>query len=192
MLTVILTGGSSRRMGRDKALLPYGGGTLLQYLIDQYAALGPVAVSVNAAGRFPFTGAVELVDAYPGAGPLNGILSAFAATDAAELFLTATDLPFGEAALARRLAALRGSADACLLRWDSAKIEPLFAVYGRTCAPAAKECLAAGKRSFFDLLAAVEPRYVSPAELPELALEHILTNVNTPEDYARLRQGEET
>ena len=51
MLTVILTGGSSRRMGRDKALLPFGDGTLLQTLIDRYAALGPVGVSVDAAGR---------------------------------------------------------------------------------------------------------------------------------------------
>ena len=41
MLTVIMTGGASRRMGRDKAMLPWQGKTLLQTLIDRYsAALG--------------------------------------------------------------------------------------------------------------------------------------------------------
>ena len=77
MLTVILTGGASRRMGRDKAMLPCAGRTMLQYLIDKYSVLGPVAVSVNAAGRFPFTGARELPDRWPNAGPLNGIAAAF-------------------------------------------------------------------------------------------------------------------
>ena len=43
MHTVILAGGGSRRMGRDKALLPWAGGTLLQSQIDRFAPLGPVS-----------------------------------------------------------------------------------------------------------------------------------------------------
>ena len=188
MLTVILTGGGSRRMGRDKATLPFGGGTLLQALIDKYAVLGPVAVSVNEKGRFPFTGAVELVDRWPDLGPLNGIVSAFAETDAPELFLTATDLPYGDPALVRRLAELRGEADACILKRGKKGMEPLFAVYGRRCGAAASACLSEGKKSFFDMLEGLNVRLVLPEELPEFDLDHILTNVNTPEDFNALLQ----
>lgn len=186
MLTVILTGGGSRRMGRDKAMLPFGGTTLLQTVIDRYTRLGPVAVSVNAAGRFPFHGAAELVDRWPDLGPLNGIVSAFAETDADEIFLTATDLPYGDCALVQRLAALRGDADACILRRGKKGMEPLFAIYGRACGEAAKACLAAGKKSFFDMLEGLRVRYVQPEELAEFDLDHILTNVNTPEEFAAL------
>ena len=80
MLTVILTGGASRRMGRDKAMLKLGGKTMLQHLIDKYSTLGEVAVSVNERGRFPFAGARELADEFPDMGPLNGLVSAFSKT----------------------------------------------------------------------------------------------------------------
>ena len=184
MLTVILAGGASRRMGRDKALLPCGSTTLLQYLIGKYASLGPVAVSVNQAGKFPFSGAAELVDRYPDCGPMNGLLAAFEETDAAEVLLTAVDLPAGSAALALRLSELRGEADACVLRRGKKGVEPLFAVYGRGCGTAARDCLAAGKKSMFDLFERVRTRYVLPEELPEFDLDRLLVNLNTPEDYA--------
>jgi len=186
MLTVILTGGGSRRMGQDKALLPFGGKTLLQTLIDLYSPMGPIAVSVNEAGRFPFTGAVELADRWPDLGPLNGLYSAFSETGAQELFLTATDLPFGDPALVQRLAEMRGEADACILKRGKKGMEPLYAVYGARCGAAAEACLSQGKKSFFEMLDGLQVRYVLPEELPEFDLDRILTNVNTPEEYAAL------
>lgn len=185
MLTVILAGGASRRMGRDKATLPYCGGTLLQYQIDRYRPLGTVAVSVASKGAFPFTGALELVDRYPDAGPQNGILSGFS-TGAPELLLTAVDLPCSDPALAMRLAALRGTADICVLRRGTKGLEPLFAVYGEGCAAAAETCLRAGKRAMTELFQLCSVRYVLPEELPEFNLDRCLRNINTPEDYALL------
>jgi len=187
MLTVILSGGGSRRMGRDKAMLPFEGKTLLQASIDKYLELGPVAVSVNEAGRFPFVNATELVDRWPDLGPLNGIISAFEETDAAEIFLTATDLPFGDPALVRRLSELRGDADACILKHGKKGIDPLFSVYGRGCYAAACACLAAGKKSFVDMLQGLNVRFVHSEELPEFDLDRVLTNVNTPEEFEKLK-----
>lgn len=186
MLTVILSGGASRRMKRDKAMLPFGGTTLLQYLIDRYSAIGPVAVSVNRAGKYPFSGALELTDRFPDCGPLNGLVSVFAETDAEEVLLTAVDLPFGEPTLGLRLSELRGDADLGILRCGKKGLEPLYAVYGRRCGAAAEACLAHGKKSMFDLLELVNVRYVEPTELPEFDLEYILTNMNTPEEYRAL------
>jgi len=189
MLTVILTGGASRRMGKDKALLPYRGKTLLRHLIDVYAPYGEVAVSVREKGLFPCENAAELPDLYPDCGPLNGILSGFLAFDVPELFLTAVDLPFGSPALALRLSGLRGDADACILRRGKKGMEPGFAIYGRGCMDAARDCLAGEDHSFFRMLEHRNVRYVAPEELPEFDLSEILTNVNTPEDYARLPEN---
>ena len=60
-ICVILAGGQSRRMGRDKAALPLGEGTFLTRLIEAYSPAFPVYVSVGAADRFPHPGAGELV-----------------------------------------------------------------------------------------------------------------------------------
>ena len=183
MLTVILTGGASRRMGRDKATLAWNGTTMLQALIDRYAALGPVAVSVDRAGRFPFRGAVEFADRFPGMGPLNGLVSGFESTDEPFLLLTATDLPFGDPALAKYLQEHIGDAGAAVLRRGVKGTEPLFAVYARKALPEARDCLASGKKSFRDLFERIKVHFVLPEELPGLDIEHVLTNVNTPEEY---------
>lgn len=186
MLTVILTGGASRRMGRDKAMLPWNGETMMQSLINKYGkSLGPVAVSVNEPGRFAFQGAAELVDEYPNMGPLNGIVSGFEHSDEELMLLTGTDLPFGESGLAERLCELMGSADACVMRRGVKGMEPLFAIYRRSCLLPAKSCLAAGKKSFRDLFAHISVRYVQPEELPGFDLDKILMNVNTPEEYRK-------
>lgn len=174
-------------MGRDKAALPYGGSTFLQTLIDRYAqCIGPVAVSVDRTGRFPFTGAAELPDPYPGQGPLNGILAAFTQTNAEEIFLTATDIPHGDPSLALTLSALRGDADACVPRRGVKGREPLFAIYGRSCLEACLALMERGGRSFAELFAILRVRSVRPEELPEFSWEHILTNVNTPAEYGKI------
>ena len=188
MLTVILTGGASRRMGRDKAMLPYKGTTMLQYLIDKYSLFGPVVVSVNEAGRFPFTGACEAVDRYPNLGPLNGIVSGFGETEEQLMFMTGTDLPFGDTALVEKLLSLMESADACIIRQGKKDFEPLFALYRRSCAAKAEECLAAGKKSIREMLDSLSVRYVSPEELPGFDLGHILMNVNTMDEYSLISQ----
>ena len=188
MLTVILTGGGSRRMGRDKAMLPLGDKTMLQYLIDKYSAsLGEVAVSVNKKSRFPFEGAGEIVDPYPDMGPLNGIVSAFAEYENDMIFVTGTDLPFGEPKLALRLAELMGEADACIMRRGKKGFEPLFAIYRRVCGEKADECLTQGKKSIRDLLEMINVRYVDSDELAEFDLDKILMNVNTEEEYENMK-----
>ena len=188
MLTVILTGGGSRRMGRDKAMLSVGDKTMLQYLIDKYSTtLGEVAVSVNKMSRFPFEGATEIVDRYPDMGPLNGLVSAFAEHKDDVIFVTGTDLPFGEPKLALRLAELMGDADACIMRRGKKGFEPLFAIYRRVCGEKADECLAQGKKSIRDLLEKVNVRYVESEEIAEFDLEKILMNVNTEEEYENMK-----
>lgn len=105
MIAVILSGGQSRRMGRDKALLEFDGKPMLRHLVELYRPwFDGVYVSVNQAGRFDTAGAGEIVDRRPGIGPLAALESIFLETDAEIAFLTATDLPFGDPETARQLA----------------------------------------------------------------------------------------
>ena len=190
MLTVILAGGQSRRMGRDKAMLPWGEETLLQRLIDRYSVLGPVAVSVDRPGRFNFRGAMELCDIWPGMGPVNGLVSAFSDTDAELIFLTATDIPNGSASLAQRLSQLVSGHDACVIL-SGGEPEPVFAVYSRSCLAAAAENMQAGMRSFRQLFRRLDVKILTAADLPDFELPRLLMNMNTPDSFDawRLENG---
>ena len=172
MLTVILTGGSSRRMGKDKAALPLAGKTMALYIAERYRELGPVAFSVNRRGRFPAGEYRELVDRYPGCGPMNGLLSAFLETEEGVIFLTAADMPAGEPMAVRYLLERLGQHDACLFAG-----EPLFGVYRRSCLPAAERCMEEGIYSLRSFLARIDALEL-PAEGPEF-----LINLNTPAEY---------
>lgn len=188
LTTVILTGGASRRMGRDKGSLPVGEGTLLDYLAGRWKGVfSGVAVSVGEHPRLLSEDVTPLTDHFPGAGPMAGLeagLSAFSGG----VFLTAVDMPFGDPDLARDLAARRGEDDVCLIRRANGRLEPLFAVYGPKCLPAVRACLSAGERSFVHgLFPKVKVRLVEEADLPGFDLERVLRNVNRPEDWAEVR-----
>src|SRR5262245_52595098 len=80
----VLAGGKSRRMGRDKALLPWGKVSLLEHMTQLLSTV---------AGRVQVVGRAELPDIVSGKGPLGGILTALEATDRDANLFVAVDLP---------------------------------------------------------------------------------------------------
>src|SRR2546423_4029988 len=80
----VLAGGKSTRMGRDKALLEWGGQTLLDHMLN---LLREVAHPVQVAGRDP------LPDRLPGLGPLSGIATGLEASSTDANLFVAVDLP---------------------------------------------------------------------------------------------------
>lgn len=185
MLAVILIGGQSSRMGRDKAMLTVDGKPMALLLAERFASAGfDTAFSVDRAGRFPIDCGREFVDAFPGQGPLNGLYGAFTQTEAPCVLLMGTDLPSADPALAKRLEALCGDHDACMIRRCDGTVETLFGVYSRTCLPVVTECLREGRRAVRAALDKLHVRYVDETELPEWDIPRVLQNVNTPEAFA--------
>ena len=91
----VLTGGASRRMGTDKALVEVDGRALALRVADALRAAG--ASRVVAVGgdleRLQALGLEAVPDLHPGEGPLGGILTALAATDQDVVVVLACDLP---------------------------------------------------------------------------------------------------
>ncbi len=89
----ILTGGESRRMGRDKATLPIEGVPMAARIARSIA---PVTSAVVAIGRpepaLDEAGLTVIADAHPGEGPLGGILTAFAWSPCPVVVVVACDL----------------------------------------------------------------------------------------------------
>ena len=184
MTTVILTGGKSTRMGRDKALLKLNGENLSLGLADRFSqALGPAMFSVDKAGRFPCGDYPEIADSYPGRGPMNGIISGLRHTGDDHILLLATDMPYADPALAQELERRLGGHDICAIRRKSGHIETLFAVYGRRCLETALWCIDAGYSSILAVYDRLDALLLDEDEIHGFDLDTALFNMNTPESY---------
>jgi molybdopterin-guanine dinucleotide biosynthesis protein A len=104
---LVLVGGSSSRMGRNKALLPVGGVPLIERVV---AALRPLATDIllmtNEPAPYAHLGLPCIPDEQPGYGPLMGLYSGLKAVRHEAVLLVACDMPFLNPALLARLVEL--------------------------------------------------------------------------------------
>lgn len=155
---VLLAGGRSSRMGRDKAMLPVDGGPLWRRQWDLLAAAGASERLLSVRGDQAWVPAevATVRDAVPGAGPLAGIAAGLAAMRGTHLLVLAVDLPRMEAAWFERLAA-GCSPGIGAAGWHDGFFEPLAAIYPRELAAPASAALARGEYALQRFIAAAGP-----------------------------------
>ena len=128
----VVAGGRSSRMGRDKALLPYGERTLLEHAIAQTRRVtSDVAVLAGPLRRYEGFGQAVVEDVVCGVGPLGGLYSALlsASVDGRErIFWLAVDLPLVPAEFLASLTSELDRADVVMARTDRG-LEPLCAAF---------------------------------------------------------------
>ena len=180
----VVAGGRSTRMGRDKALLPWGGGTLLDHALARLrAVVDEVYILCGPTPRYEDRGVPLVLDAVDDAGPLAGLDAALGATGGRPAVFLGVDLPFVTPDVLRRLLeALTG--------WDAVvpvpggRPEPLCAVYGPGCAAAVRTRLATGERRMTSFWPDVDVRELGAADLAGLGDPgQLFRNVNTPDDF---------
>ncbi|MFI5402286.1 MAG: molybdenum cofactor guanylyltransferase [Planctomycetota bacterium] len=180
---LVLCGGFSRRMGRDKASLPFGSETLLERTVRIVGAVVPEVWVVAREGQ-GVRGQFQIArDPAEGDGPLAGLAAGLAAMQAERAFLTSCDVPFLRPALVRRLLDLsRGHA--ATVPFVGGHHMVTAAVYSKAALPAAKRLLAAKRLRPLFLVEELKARIVTEEELrdadPNL---ESFRNCNTPEEY---------
>ncbi|HWG71115.1 MAG TPA: molybdenum cofactor guanylyltransferase [Steroidobacteraceae bacterium] len=179
---LILAGGSSSRMHRDKAALRYGGKSQLDRVFElAQRHLAEVFVSVRADQVAEPTRAQHamILDSIEGTGPIVGIRSGLAEFPGDAWLVIACDLPFlSDAALSRLLRERDSSVLATAYRSAHDGLpEPLCAIWEPAAAAALADYQAGGgtcPRKFL---------IRHPARLLEPDDSRALDNVNTPEEY---------
>ncbi|ABB31302.1 formate dehydrogenase family accessory protein FdhD [Geobacter metallireducens RCH3] len=188
---VILAGGQSRRMGSNKALLPYKGGRFIEAIHRQLAEIfDEVLLVTNNPEQYDFLPCRKVADIHPGMGALAGIHAGLhhAANPAA--FMVACDMPYLNSDLIRHLATL-ADPGGVLIPESPAGLEPLHAVYGKGCLAAIETTLLSGERRIVSFFGRTNVNRVNAEQValfdPDYAT---FSNINTPVDYYRLRDGE--
>ncbi len=194
MNAIILAGGRGRRIGGiAKAFLRLGDATFIDRILSVLAPLfDAVVIAASDPGPFARLGARVVSDEKEGMGPLMGLYTGLKASDSERSFVTTADTPLLQAGLVRRLVEESeeeseeesDGCDALVPSWERG-LEPLCAVYARSCIPAIEKVLDQGRIiAFYPLVRVrVVPEHAVRQSDPQ-GLSFL--NVNTREDYERL------
>ena len=187
---LVLCGGKSRRMGRDKALLSFSEGST--QLERTARLLGATCDAVFCSARseqaeaYAVLGGVPVIpDVFLDAGPLGGLLSAMRSHPHAAWLVVAVDLPrLDLCCLSRLLQEREPLRFATVYRsQDQAFLEPLCAVYEPKFLPAGLAALGLGMTCPGRVLESLRIK-----EAHQQSSSAALANVNTPVDYEQVRR----
>jgi molybdopterin-guanine dinucleotide biosynthesis protein A len=193
MLTLVIqAGGESRRMGRDKALVPFLGQALIQRVLARLAGIADeVIVTTNRPQDYAFLGLPLHADIHPGHGALGGLHTALAGAHHPLVAVVACDMPFASPKLLTWQARLLQAENADVaIPLQPGGYEPLHAVYRReTCLPAIEWALQNDQWKLISWFPRVRLREITAAECTQCDPGGWpFANVNTPEELAEAEE----
>lgn len=184
---VLLAGGYSRRMGSDKASLPWGRASLLQHQAATLRATGARdwILACRPEQQFALPGFKLVPDPEPDRGPMAALANVWKHTQTDVLLVLAVDMPFAPAAWLRQLAIMADREGQSVLPASDSVYEPLAAAWHRSCLPHWHSALKSSRRSFQTL----SKELAAYGKLREITIgkeeTRWLTNLNCPADFSR-------
>ena len=177
-------------MGRDKALLPLGGKPLIEHVLERVSGLGDeILITTNKPDEYAFLGLRMVADHQPGAGALDGLLTALEAARCERVLLLACDMPFVSRPLLDHMLGIDSDSEVVIPRREG-KLQPLHAIYATSCAASVREALGSGEKRMISFFPSVQTWIVEQEILDRYDPNGLsFFNVNTPDD---LEQAEQT
>ncbi|MCS6830722.1 MAG: molybdenum cofactor guanylyltransferase [Armatimonadota bacterium] len=186
-VAVVLAGGESRRMGRDKALLEWHGRPLLEHVLGRLRGAFEKLVVVG--GRIEWVRLPDVLwipDEEPGAGAAAAILTALRHLQQ-PCFVCACDMPFVHAEMGRWLAEKASGATAHVPRWQG-QAQPLHAAWFPGATPFLHESLQMGESALWRILQRMGEagtlQWVDEEAVRRFDAEgRCFVNLNTPQEW---------
>lgn len=176
----ILAGGSSKRMGRDKALLKIGGLTIIERIICVISPIFKELIIVaKATEKLHYPGIKVVKDLNDFQNPIVGIYTALKAAKFSRCFVFACDMPFLNPELIRYMVSIHTGCD-IIIPQDTSGEHPLHSIYSKRCLAAIKSRIHQKDFKVGDVLKLFKVRRLTNRILLELDPEQTaLFNINT-------------
>ena len=192
---VILAGGESRRMGRNKALMRLGDGTLISRTLKRLQIVTDEIILIsNSAHLYTELSVQVYEDLIPDSGALGGVYTglSYAANNA--VLCVACDMPFLQPKLMTFLLSVLEEHDAVVpytreMKQSNPKLQTLCAVYSRRCAQTMHRMLGEGELRLHALCDRATVRMVPPDEWQNFDPKGLsFVNINTREDFEKVKE----
>jgi molybdopterin-guanine dinucleotide biosynthesis protein A len=185
---VLIAGGKSRRMGRDKRFLPLVGKTLFHRTLEglEQVFQDIIIVLSEPVPNLDVRNRRVVFDAIPNCGSLGGLYTGLAASPLSRVFAVACDMPFLNPQLVRYVAGFDASADIVAAELATG-LHPMHAVYSKKCEPLLRAMAERRdlkiQRLFLEgdlKIRVLRERELAPIDAGLRSFQ----NINTPEDLA--------
>ncbi len=191
--SIVLAGGKSLRLGRDKVFETVSDRSLLELVIDQVTPLSRETILVTAGNNAlvkseKYSGLKAITDIHPGKGPLGGVYTGLITSSSFCNLVVASDMPFLNPALLRYMMEILAEFDIVVPRVGDL-MEPLHAMYTKKCLEPMEHLLKQDKLSIHRLFPTVRTRYVEADEIENFDPEHLsFFNINTRADLLKAEE----
>lgn len=186
---IVLAGGQSRRLGRDKALLPWQGRTLIEHIVAQLTELSDdVLVITGTERRYQELLDVPIfADEIKNIGPMGGLYTGLTHARSEYSLIVACDMPLLTRAIIDLLRSELDSSVRAVVPEVQGHRVPTLAIYHKECLAVIERLLIQGITALQALLDSAPTKVIPETQLriidPEL---RAFTNLNTLEDWEKL------
>ncbi len=188
VLGAILAGGTSRRMGRDKSLLPLGDLPLIGHVARVLRSrFHRIIIVSDFPDKYRFLDLPTIPDLYKGIGPLGGIHAALSYAQTQLVFTASCDIPLVPPQLVDYLLDV-DSPERTRLPLHNGVLQPLFGLYEKRLLPSIEAHVVNKQYSVAGVLR--ESGFAQVEITPQLPFfsSDIFCNANSPDDFARIQQ----
>lgn len=189
MTGIILTGGKSSRMGRNKAFLKINGDVIIERIVRLFKELfDEVILVTNSPDEYRRLNTRIVADIYPKSGSLIGIYSGLYHASSQYAFAAACDMPFLKKGFIEYLIKQKDGYD-IVIPFSPDGQQPLHAIYSKTCLKPMEDQIKKDMLKIVDILPRLSVRYVKEDEIipfdPEFKS---FFNVNTPSEFQKAEE----
>jgi molybdenum cofactor guanylyltransferase len=184
---IILSGGKSSRMGKEKGLCLLKGKPLIEYSYQLLAKICKSVIISSNSDCFNYLGSPVVKDEIQEKGPAGGIYSCLKTSKTEDNFIVSCDMPNVSVDLIRFILAKKKGYDAVVPFFNKFP-EPLCAYYRRDCKYTFEEAIKKGKYKIQNILNDLNCKYIEIRPSESVYRPDMFTNVNTPEELIDLNK----
>lgn len=175
LTAIILAGGKSTRMGRDKGLVLYRGKRMVEHVVAACTELtSEILISTNNPD-YRFLGYNLIDDNYQDTGPIGGIQATLSASETDDNIFCPCDMPGIQPAIFKKILDKKKEFQAVVATDSSGKIYPVLGYYNKSVLPAIENQIEKGDFKVLHLLKELNAQKV-------VFPDDVLKNINYPED----------
>ncbi|KGP71118.1 molybdenum cofactor guanylyltransferase [Pontibacillus yanchengensis] len=186
---IVMAGGESRRMGRNKALLPLDGKPMITHVVEEiHLITSSIVISTNEPDLFSFLPYPKVEDQYKGKGPLAALERVMSYSEEEWFLIAACDMPFINHKVYNDMYNKRGFYKAVVPKYEG-RIQPMSGLYHKDVYPLVRHLLEADKLRMLDLLDLTSTKYVSAFsdDINADEIDNHFINLNYPDQYEKFK-----